>query len=201
MAREYLGAIMSAIGRNTAMAAKDEKDDFDAFVKRQQQHAVGTPVDWTRERDEWLRHLGELYEMIESFLKGYTTSGAIKLGYKSIQLNEENIGTYEARQMTLKIGQLEITLKPVGTLIIGAKGRVDVVGHAGRARFLLVDKDASRGRFEVTIISNNQAAAPSNKAQKEITWTWKIATPPPRVDYIELTQESLYRTLMEVVNA
>ena len=182
------------------MAAKDDKSEFDAFVKRQQQVAR-EPADWARERDEWLQHLGQLYDTIESFLKDYATSGAIELLYKEVPLNEENIGSYTARQMTLKIGPQEITLKPVGTLLIGAKGRVDVVGPAGQTRFVLVNKDASRPSIKVTMIVNGQPdVSPPKEPSKPITWTWKIATAPPRIEYIELTQESLYRALMEVVN-
>lgn len=182
------------------MAAKDDKSEFDAFVKRQQQ-AAHEPVDWARERDEWLNHLDQLYETIKSFLKDYITSGAINLLYKEIPLNEENIGSYTARQMRLKIGPQEITLKPIGTLLIGAKGRVDVVGPAGQTRFVLVNKEASRPRIKVTTAVNGQQDVSSPKeSPKPSIWTWKIATAPPRVEYIELTPASLYRALMEVVN-
>ena len=44
--------------------------------------------------------------------------------------------------MILKIGRQEITMTPVGTLLIGAKGRVEVVGPAGRTRLLLVNSKA-----------------------------------------------------------
>jgi hypothetical protein len=182
------------------MAAKNEKSEFDAFVKRQQQVAR-EPVDWAHERDEWLQHLRELYNMIEAFLKDYTASGEIELLYKEVPLNEENIGSYMANQMTVKIGPQEITLKPVGTLLIGAKGRVDVIGPAGLTRFVLVNKDASRPTIKVTAIVNGQKNKPvPEESSKPIIWTWKIATPPPRIEYIELNQESLYRALLEVVN-
>jgi hypothetical protein len=45
--------------------------------------------------------------------------------------------------MILKIGRQEIVMTPIGTLLIGAKGRVDVVGPAGRARLVLVNSQAS----------------------------------------------------------
>ncbi len=72
----------------------------------------------------------------------YIRKGEIKSEYRDITLNEENIGSYIARQMILRIGRQQVTMTPIGTMLIGAKGRVDVVGSAGRTRLVLVN---SRG--------------------------------------------------------
>lgn len=176
--------------------------DFAAFVKRQQTaSAEEERVDWVKERDDWLGRLGELYDRTESFLAEYIRTGEIKLNYRDIPLNEENIGSYTARQMILKIGRQEITMTPVGTLLIGAKGRVDVVGPAGRTRLVLVNSDASGPRIKVSVsIGSKPEPSVAEAASKEIKWTWKIATSAPAIQYIELTQESLFQALMEVAN-
>jgi hypothetical protein len=176
--------------------------DFDAFVKREQTAAAeGERVDWGKERDEWLGHLTELYEQTESFLAQYIETGQIKVNYRDIELNEENIGSYRARQMILKIGRQEITMTPVGTLLIGAKGRVEVVGPAGRTRLLLVNSEASGPTIKVTVSMGGKPEPPAVEAPpKQIKWAWKIATSPPTIRYIELTQDSLFQALMEVAN-
>jgi hypothetical protein len=183
------------------MATIDDKSEFDAFVKRQQQSAAGTGADWSRELKDWLRYLSELYSRIEELLQDYIKSGAIAVTYREIPMNEENIGSYTARQMTLKIGSQEISLNPIGTFLIGTRGRVDVVGPSGRTRFLLVDKDSSRPNIRMTtVVRGQQIAARPEEPARPIKWTWKIATSPPRIEYIELTQESLFRALMEVAD-
>lgn len=176
--------------------------DFDTFVKREQVAAAELErVDWARERDEWLGRLKELYEQTESFLAKYIETGEIKVNYRDIELNEENIGSYRARQMILKIGRQEITMTPIGTLLIGAKGRVEVMGPAGRTRFLLVNSEASRPTVKVAVsIGVKLEPLAVDAPQKEIKWAWKIATSPPTVRYIELTQDSLFQALMEVAN-
>jgi hypothetical protein len=177
-------------------------DDFDAFVKRQQTASAGEDrVDWAKERDDWLGHLKQLYDQTESFLAPYISSGEIKHDYRDIPLNEENIGSYTARQMILKIGRQEITMTPVGTFLIGAKGRVDVVGPAGRTRFVLVDSKASGPTLKATVNIGGKPERPVVVSQPgKINWVWKIATNPPTIQYIELTQESLFQALMEVAN-
>jgi hypothetical protein len=175
--------------------------DFGAFVKRQQTAlAEEEMVDWVKEREDWLGHLKELYDQTESFLAEYIKAGEIKLDYRDIELNEENIGSYSARQMILKIGRQEITMTPVGTLLIGSKGRVDVVGPAGRTRLVLVDSKASGPPRRVTVSISKSEPPAAEAAPKEIKWKWKIATSPPTIQYIELTQESLFQALMEVAN-
>jgi hypothetical protein len=176
--------------------------DFAAFVKRQQAaSAEEDRVDWSKERDDWLRRLNELYDQTESFLAEYVRTGEIRLNYRDIPLNEENIGSYTARQMILKIGRQEITMTPVGTLLIGVKGRVDVVGPAGRTRLVLVNSDASGPTPKVSVsIGGQPDSSVAQASSKEIKWAWKIATSAPAIHYIELTQDSLFQALMELAN-
>jgi hypothetical protein len=180
---------------------RDGNTDFGAFVKRQQvASAEQERVDWEKERKDWLGYLKELYDQTESFLAEYIKTGEIKLDYRDIELNEENIGTYSARQMILRIGRQEISMTPAGTLFFYTKGRVDVVGPAGRTRLVLVDSEANGPPRKVNVIIGAPEPPASEVAPREIKWKWKIATGPPTIQYIELTQESLFQALMEVAN-
>lgn len=174
--------------------------DFDAFVKRQQAGSGEEEVvDWAKERDEWLRYLNELYEQIKLYLAEYIKAGEIKYAYRDIQLKEENIGSYTAPSMIVKVGRQEIVLTPVGTLLVGAKGRVEALGPGGRARIVLVDSESSGPRISVNVSGSAHHAAIASP-KKEIKWAWKILTSPPTISYIELTQDSLFRMLLEVAN-
>ncbi|HLW84319.1 MAG TPA: hypothetical protein VKR60_03835 [Candidatus Sulfotelmatobacter sp.] len=182
------------------MASKD----FDEFVKRQQGGAsvAAVEINWEKERDEWLAHLDRLYSKIESFLKKYVSSGQIKYEYRPIDLNEENIGSYSAKQMVLRIGRQEVDLVPIGTLLIGSKGRVDVRGPGGRAQILLVDGKVSdpRSLIHVTVGVGGKLPLPPGKRTREIDWEWKILTRPPERRFIEITQQTFFDLIMEVAN-
>jgi hypothetical protein len=186
---------------------------FRRFRKRQQPLSAATdnsaaePTDWNRERDEWLASLNALYERISAFLKEYVDGGSIKCDFKDVPLNEENIGAYSAKEMIIHIGRQEITLTPIGTLLIGSKGRVDVVGSAGRSRLVLIDKDATSASslIKITIVDPNvdpkHPPKPAGKGvKKNIEWTWKIVSSPPAMKFIELNKESFFQVLMEVSN-
>ncbi len=181
-----------------------DSKDFDEFVKRQQGGAsvADVEINWERERDEWLAHLDRLYSKVESFLGKYVSSGQIRYEYRSIDLNEENIGSYAAKQMVLRIGRQEVDLVPIGTLQIGSKGRVDVNGPAGRAQILLVDSKVSdpRALVHVTVSVGGKLPPQPSKRTQEIKWAWKIVTRPPERRFIEITQQSLFQLIMEVAN-
>jgi hypothetical protein len=177
--------------------------EFDEFVKRQQEAAAGVAsVDWDGERKEWLDYLNKLYKKVESLLHKYVSAGQIQLGYRTVELNEENIGSYVAKQMVLKIGPKSVILEPIGTLLVGSKGRVDILGPAGKAQLLLVDSKASgpASLIHVTVGVDWKLPSAPAKSKREIEWEWKIVTRPPERRFIKITQQSLFQLIMEVAN-
>lgn len=177
--------------------------DFDRFVERQQRQAAKVAaIDWEEERDQWLGRLDELYAKVRSYLGKYLRSGQIIVEETGRILTEENIGSYEAPQMTLRIGGQEVRLVPVGTLLIGAKGRVDVVGPAGQAPMLLVDKRAASPRSLIHVTVGQPGGEPLTEKVEtgKVEWEWKIVTRPPERRFVEITKESLFQLIMEVSN-
>jgi hypothetical protein len=178
--------------------------EFEEFVKRQKSSVVAEPpVDWDKERRDWLAHLDSLYKKVESFLKKYKDEGSVEIDYKETELFEENLGTYPVKTMVIRIGRQVTNLTPVGTLLVGSKGRVDVDGPYGKAALVLVDKDAvsPRPRIRVRIIDPKEKVQPEIENEKKIEWVWKIATPPPALQYIDLNAESFLQLIMEISNA
>lgn len=181
---------------------RTDNKTFDEFVSRQQETDPGTAlIDWEKERDEWLAHLDRLYSRIESFLSKHVSLGQIRYEYRPIELNEENIGSYSARQMVLRIGRQEVDLVPIGTLLVGSKGRVDVSGPTGRAQILLVDGKVSdpRSLIHVTVSAGKLPPPPRKRAQ-EIQWEWKIVTRPPERRFVDITQQTFFDLILEVAN-
>lgn len=183
--------------------------EFDEFVKRQQaQKTTVAAINWNGKRDEWLNSLDTLYKLIESFLVDYLSAEQAECGYREIQLNEENIGSYNAKQLVLKIGLQEVTFTPIGTLLIGSKGRVDVVGPAGRTRLVLIDKRATSARSLIkvttTVVVKGKtppAPPPASQPAEPIEWVWKIVSSPPEMKFTDLTKEAFFEMILEVVNA
>ncbi len=176
---------------------------FSDFVKQQ----VGPTDDATtltlaREKQLWLEQLAQLYRFVDEVLAEFISQKQIQVTQRSIDLYEEQLGSYSAPAATIRMGRQIVELEPIGTFLIGARGRVNMNGPRGVARFVVVPKDASSPRWRVDIQTPGQAlsAAPSHAAFKAEDWVWKISTPAPRISYIELTPESFQETLMGVID-
>jgi hypothetical protein len=65
----------------------------------------------------------------------------------------------------------------------------------GKVKFVLVNKNASTPKINVWI----KGEQPPKEEAKIIQWDWKIATPPPRIQYINLQQDTFLNALMELV--
>lgn len=178
---------------------------FDQFVRQSIAGKDSGTVDWAARREAWLEFLDQLYQLVQGFLEPYIDAGQVNMTYADVVLTEEQIGTYIARSATLFIGNHQVRLQPVGTNLIAARGRVDMVGTYGKVKLVLVPQSASAPEIQVTIGSPRAEGACLGENQQgdaaSPCLAWKIATPPPRIRYLPLEKESFLDALMEVANA
>ena len=181
---------------------------FDDFVNQQIAEAEqAQAMDWPQRRKDWIRHLDKFYELIGEFLQKYIDEEKIHIRWTTKHINEDYIGNYDVRSLEVLIGAvITIHFDPIGTNLIGAKGRVDMHGPHGTVRFVLVPKTDS-SPSPITIQDEPQPPALELKTLKETSdikyedCVWKISTRPPDIQYIELEEESFHSAIMEVANA
>ena len=179
------------------------KKEFDEYLKKRRTDTEAVmQIDWSTKRDDWLQYLADFYNQVETFLGEYRESGDVAFNYGEKDIHEEFIGQYRARSLRIRIKDKDVVLDPVGTNLIGAKGRVDMIGDAGTIKFVLVDRRLNGPGLSVAIEPRDkQREVEQEKEADGIEWAWKIATPPPRIKYIEVNAESFFDALMEVINA
>jgi hypothetical protein len=181
------------------------KKEFTDFINRQKPIVEEPPINWATEKERWFEFLDNLYQMIERFLKEYTDLRKILLTYNEIELTEENIGRYTVRAMELAFGTNRVTLTPIGTLLIGTRGRVDMTGPRGTRRLILADKNSTGIRVVVRAHVLRPGEPPPQPAPVDVRgpdWEWKIVVPnaPPQSSYQRLTQDNFFDALMEISN-
>jgi hypothetical protein len=100
------------------------------FLLSRQQRAPANDIDWGERLREWIDAVERLYEKVtgellaDSIAKSLVTVSRIE---KEIQ--EEYLGAYRIPELILKIGGEAVRFSPKGRNIIGAKGRVDLIGE------------------------------------------------------------------------
>lgn len=180
------------------------KKDFDNFIEQQNNQSINEPpVDWDKIREEWLTNLNKFYDLIKFFLVEYEKLGNLSYQFSNKDIFEEYIGNYPVKVLELLIlGKHKVRLEPIGTNIISADGRVDLIGANGKIKFVLVPKNYSAPSPIKVIIKVEGEQETENKEIKtpeKVELAWKIATPPPRIKYIDLEQDTFFDALLEVV--
>jgi len=180
------------------------KKEFDDFLKKEEEKKKPA-IDWEAEKKWWLDKLYNLYKDIQNWLKEYVENNQLSVEYSKIDIYEEALGSYTVQQMKIKIGKKTAKLIPIGTILIGTKGRVDMTGDAGTIRFILADKQATGPKIEIKVFLSEEEKRKDEEKRKKaikpkIDWTWKITTNPPRIKYSELNQDSFLQCLMQVCN-
>lgn len=180
-------------------------DKFDEFIKNQTKRTTtenATRVTPEQEKKLWLSKLDELYTLVGKSLDAYVKSEDVVINRVQVDIHEEQLGTYKAYQLEILLGRQLVQLKPVGTFLIGARGRVDMIGPRGSVRFVIVPPAAKKPNIRVTvsIAGEENEPLPEPKHVPIEEWVWKISTLPPQIMYLELTSESFRNALVGVVN-
>ena len=111
------------------------KRDFDDFLNKQtQEKDAGKQIDWDAKRNEWIGYLDQFYKTVEQFLSEYVKDGKISYRYSEKKIIEDYIGEYPANVLQIELGPHTIKFEPIGTNLIGAKGRVDLIGANGKIK-------------------------------------------------------------------
>lgn len=177
------------------------KLDFEEMLNKQSKEEK--TIDWEEQKKQWLCFIDLFYNQINQWLDPYITQHKLSIATNKISLTEDYIGTYEVDQWTVSLPNQTISFKPIGTLLIGTKGRIDMEGPRGRIQFILADKDSKGITFKASVsIGGEKSKESEPEQQKQIDWTWKIVSRASRrMSYDEFTEENFFNALMEISNA
>src|SRR3546814_2714718 len=115
-----------------------------------------------RSKEWWLDKLAELYELVNKSLGDYVKSGDVSISRSPVTLHEEQLGSYQVDQLEILLGRQIVRLKPIGTFLIGARGRVDMVGPRGSVRFVIVPPASQKPSIEITVSIGEDATDRKN---------------------------------------
>ena len=175
------------------------EQDFSEFVRRKTERVKAEGViDWAKRRADWLQELEELYARMEGHLKPYTQAGEIQIERAPVQLREDHLGTYDAEKLTFKIGRENIVAKPIGTLLIGASGRVDLSGSRKTLKIVLLTKGGPvlTTKFRHGGVTEESSRSMVRGDVEEAGWY--IETPPPESVVVAFSEDSFRDAIMEV---
>lgn len=99
-------------------------------------------IDWEKKKAEWIKSIHALYDLVTNkFLKDLVKDGSVQTSQSEIEIREDFLGQYQAPKLTLQVGDERVEFLPKGRNIVGAVGRVDLIGEMGQYTLVVQPKD------------------------------------------------------------
>ena len=179
-------------------------ETFDEFVKQRTDRArqFAEVSNSKKTLADWLRELDTLYSAMEGYLQSYTESGQIKIERRPVQLTEEYLGTYDAEALAMSIGNDEVIAQPVGTMLIGSSGRVDLTGPRKTLRIVLLEKGGPAMKITISDSGGPTETSSQPLVRGEVDHRgWYFATLPPAATVTAFDEDSFRDAIMDVSGA
>jgi hypothetical protein len=170
---------------------------FYNFLEEAKKNQTKSDVD-LQKKEEWLKSVDSFYERIKQFLKKAKESNQLDYDFEDKPMVENKIGAYSVKMMNIQFGDYCAQFDPLGTNIVAAYGRIDLKGANSDARFVLVDEEQKRP-ITKSFMTDHQNTTFALKGKQSAKKVWKLATPPPNIEYLDLTEELFFEVLLEVV--
>lgn len=179
------------------------KEKFEEFIT--QNDTQDEQINWEEKKQFFIEEIDKLYSTIDSYLEPYKDK--IEVEDSEITIYEEKLGSYNVKKRNLSLKNTTIEMTPVGTILIGALGRVDMEGPNGSVKLVLVPENNNTSKIETAILLNDEDKKRWEEKQKKedheskvAKKVWKIATPPPSIKYLDLNEDNFFDKLMEVID-
>lgn len=177
------------------------KQEFEDFLEEQIEKTKTAEIDWEIIKEDWVKDIENFYGLVLKLLDKYLQAGKISTSYTDYTVNEEQLGAYNTRKLLLTFGKQQIDFTPIGRCIFGAQGRIDMEGVSGKVVFIFTRHQSKDQAVSISLVVNGESSSASSKESTErVSPAWKISTPPPGRQYIDINEESFFNSLMEVVN-
>ena len=179
-------------------------ETFDEFVKRRtDRDRQSAEVSNSKETlSKWRRELDTLYSDMEEYLQSYTESGQIKIERRPVQLTEEYLGTYDAEALAMSIGGDEVIAQPVGAMLIGSSGRVDLTGPLETLRIMLLEKGGPAMKITISGDGGPKETSSQPLVRGEVDHRgWYFVTRPPAATVTAFDEDTFQRAIMVVSGA
>ena len=171
--------------------------------KKRKDDQLKQAVDWEKRKNWWLSKINSLYEEVKEWLGSLTSEGTVNIKDGIVDIYEDYLGNYSAPYLDISVGSEIVKLMPIGTIIIAALGRVDLIGDDGSVNIALEQKGH---RPQIRVYIGEGAIAESKKQPKQppydqmdTEWIVRTETGRPK-KYQVLTKEVFYGALKRVMS-
>lgn len=169
---------------------KSFKKFIDAELKKSQQL---NGIDREKCIREYLNLVSDLYSKVDNTWLADYIPDKISTGLEQMIVTERNIGSYEVSKKWIKVGDSILYMLPIGTDLIGAKARVDLVLGAKSIMLLWLNQEIN----DIYFSSKSKKRAESHK---EENFTWKFVFRNGSTKFQDVDTDSFQNSIMDLIN-
>jgi len=115
-----------------------QSDELKDFLLSRQQHASTNDIHWEERRREWIGAVERLYRKVtDELLAESIAQRLVTVSRVQKEIEEEYLGAYRVPELVLDISGEIVRFSPKGRNVVGAKGRVDLVGEIDAVTLIL----------------------------------------------------------------
>ena len=174
--------------------------DFQKFLKEQNERSNGKKKEFDPQKriEQFCGYVADLYNYIDTeWLNEELANGSVTTGTTPITVTEESLGAYQIDAKWIQIGEHRLMMRPVGTIIIGTRARVDLIYKSVDRMFVLVGENLEGARDMISVRIDGK---PEPKRKEPGKAVWKIVNPQGRYDYLKANKSNFEKVIMEVIN-
>src|SRR5271167_2442973 len=137
-------------GMMVRLPATSMDKDFVEFVKKQSESEKRTETQLPKaieaRRKWWIKAVKDLFAKVQVWLEPLIKDGAVTFNTIEVQIMDDGLlGSYKLQRAIIGLGRKTLEMNPVGSMIFGSFGRIDVTGPNGKLMLIL---EATHGTEE-----------------------------------------------------
>lgn len=149
-------------------------------------------------KEAWCQHVDILYTQIKELLNDFIEDGTVILTEHEVLITENFLGSYWINELHLMFGKNEIHFKPVGANVLGAYGRVDMLGPQKRILLILAEKGVKPG-IKVQFVESSTKKDKEDTVHMPSEYEWLIVQDKINDQYISFNEDSFTDALQTVI--
>lgn len=164
-----------------------------AFIEKYENNNGVSQLDSSYTIDLYRSRVEDFYSRINDWLKSLVDSGKLSIILEEISLTEDPLGTYPINKMIISFGKFHIELRPIGTILIGTPGRIDMVYNGKSQKFILILENIHNAGQITKIIKTDKSKKPK--------FVWKYISDEEQNIYEIVEKHSFETLLVNLINA
>lgn len=150
--------------------------------------------------DSFKSRVAEFYKYVtEDWLKALIESHKINYSLNKISITENDLGTYSLDEMVLTFGKFVIRLTPIGTILLGTIGRIDMTYEGKSRMFVLIDECIKNAAMQMAKETKSNAVEEDNLIPKK-RYVWKYISDIQLYTYEKVDKQSFQNLIVGLID-